>query len=53
LIERAVEQPIHSGNRVLYLANLQFHWELLRMIREAEQYHVLWITIFRRHRARA
>jgi hypothetical protein len=46
LIERAVDRPMAAGNRVLYLANLQFHWELLRMIREAERYHVLWIHDF-------
>jgi hypothetical protein len=46
LIERAVDRKLEPGNQVWYLANLQFHWELLRMIREARRYHVLWIHDF-------
>lgn len=46
LIERASGQRLAGGNKVLYLASLQFHWELLRMIRETETYHVLWIHDF-------
>jgi hypothetical protein len=46
LIERGSGKQLEEGNRVLYLANLQFHWELLRMIRETERYHVLWIHDF-------
>lgn len=46
LIARATGSEFSGGNRIWYLANLQFHWELLRMIREAEDYHVLWIHDF-------
>lgn len=46
LIERAAGQRLAAGNQVWYLANLQFHWELLRMIRETKDYHVLWIHDF-------
>ena len=46
LTERAVSHTFEPGNRILYLVNLQFHWELLRMIHEARQYHVLWIHDF-------
>jgi hypothetical protein len=46
LVERATGARYTGGNRIWYLANLQFHWELLRMIRETEDYHVLWIHDF-------
>jgi hypothetical protein len=46
LMERATAVPFTDGNRLSYVANLQFHWELLRMIRETRDYHVLWIHDF-------
>ena len=46
LLERVTGVPFTDHNRLAYVANLQFHWELLRMIRETRQYHVLWIHDF-------
>ncbi len=46
LLARATARPPTAGNRVRYIANLQFHYELLRTIREATRYHVLWIHDF-------
>lgn len=46
LLERITAVPFTNHNRLAYVANLQFHWELLRMIRETRQYHVLWIHDF-------
>jgi hypothetical protein len=46
LVERATKSAFTDGNRIRYLANLQFHWELLRTIREAKDYHVLLIHDF-------
>ena len=46
LLERATGVAFTDRNRVSYVANLQFHWELLRMIRETQDYHVLWIHDF-------
>jgi phosphatidylserine/phosphatidylglycerophosphate/cardiolipin synthase-like enzyme len=46
LVERATGVGFTDHNRVSYVANLQFHWELLRMIHEARDYHVLWIHDF-------
>jgi len=46
LVERATEVRFTEDNRVSYVANLQFHWELLRMLRETRDYHVLWIHDF-------
>jgi hypothetical protein len=47
LVERAVGEEFTSGNEHYYVINEQFQWELLRHIREAEDYHVLWIHDFR------
>ena len=48
LLERAVERDVSAGgNEHYYVINEQFQWELLRHIREAEDYHVLWIHDFR------
>jgi phosphatidylserine/phosphatidylglycerophosphate/cardiolipin synthase-like enzyme len=47
LLERAVEEPFTGGNEHYYLINEQFQWELLRHIRDAEDYHVLWIHDYR------
>ncbi|MFL5519624.1 MAG: hypothetical protein ACJ8B6_01715 [Gemmatimonadales bacterium] len=46
LVERATGAEFTDGNRIRYLANLQFHWELLRTVREAQDYHVLLIHDF-------
>jgi len=46
LLERVTGAQFTDHNRLTYVANLQFHWELLRMIRETRAYHVLWIHDF-------
>lgn len=43
LFARATGEPFHEGNEVSYVVNEQFQWQLNRTIREAEDYHVLWI----------
>jgi hypothetical protein len=43
ILERFVEHEFTTSNDVHYIINEQFQWELYRMIREAEDYHVLWI----------
>jgi hypothetical protein len=43
LLSRATGEPFHDGNEVSYVINEQFQWQLNRTIREAEDYHVLWI----------
>ena len=43
LIERAVERPFTGGNSVLPITQSRFPIELVRAIRAAENYHVLWI----------
>ncbi len=47
IVERAVGVDFTEGNRIWYIINAQFQWELWRMIREAEDYHVLWIHDYR------
>jgi hypothetical protein len=47
LISRAVDQPFTQGNRLWYVINEQFQWEMVRSVRKAEDYHVLWIHDFR------
>ena len=47
LIERAVRQEFTRGNEHHYIVNEKFQWELLRHIRAAEDYHVLWIHDYR------
>jgi len=47
IVERATRQPFTRGNKRWYIENDQFQAELTRMIREAEDYHVLWIHDFR------
>ena len=47
LVERATRQPLTRGNKRWYIENDQFQAELSRMIRETEDYHVLWIHDFR------
>ena len=46
LLERVTGATFSDHNRLAYVANLQFHWELLRMIQETRRYHVLWIHDF-------
>ena len=46
LLERVTGAQFTDHNRLTYVANLQFHWELLRMIRETRAYHVLWVHDF-------
>jgi hypothetical protein len=46
LLERVTGTRFTDHNRLTYVANLQFHWELLRMIRETRTYHVLWVHDF-------
>ena len=46
LIDSITGVRFTDRNEVRYLANLQFHWELLRTIRETQDYHVLWIHDF-------
>lgn len=43
LLARATRRPFEEGNEVSYVINEQFQWQLNRTIREAEDYHVLWI----------
>jgi hypothetical protein len=43
LVARAQSTPFTRGNRVRYLSGQQFQLELLRMIHETEDYHVLWL----------
>jgi hypothetical protein len=43
LIERAVQRPFERGNTVLPTSASRFQIELVRSIRAAEDYHVLWI----------
>ena len=47
IVERATRQPFTRGNKRWYIENDQFQAELSRTIREAENYHVLWIHDFR------
>jgi hypothetical protein len=47
IVERAVGKGFTSGNDIHYVINEQFQWELGRMIRVAEDYHVLWIHDYR------
>jgi hypothetical protein len=49
LISRSVKQPFTEENRIWYVINEQFQWEMVRSVRKAEDYHVLWIHDFRGH----
>src|SRR3989441_3565355 len=46
LLERVTGVQFAEHNKLTYVSNLQFHWELLRMIRETRAYHVLWVHDF-------
>jgi hypothetical protein len=43
IVERALGRGFTGGNRVWYVVNAQFQWELAQMVKRAEDYHVLWI----------
>jgi hypothetical protein len=43
IIERAVGARFTTGNSAVYTSGQQFQHELTRMIRETEDYHVLWV----------
>jgi phosphatidylserine/phosphatidylglycerophosphate/cardiolipin synthase-like enzyme len=43
IIERAVGDRFTTGNRAVYASGQQFQHELARMVRETEDYHVLWV----------
>lgn len=47
VIEAVVGVHFTDGNRVWYVVNEQFQAEVIRSIRQAEDYHVLWIHDFR------
>ncbi len=47
IIAKSSKQPFTEENRVWYVINEQFQWELVRSVRKAEDYHVLWIHDFR------
>jgi hypothetical protein len=46
-VERATEVEFSSGNDIWYVENEQWQAELMRMILEAEDYHVVWVHDFR------
>ena len=46
LVERATHADFTNGNQVRYLANLQFHFELMQSVLAAKQYHALLIHDF-------
>lgn len=46
LIARAVQRPFTGGNRIAYVLADLFQQELQRTIRQARDYHVLWIHDF-------
>ncbi len=46
LVARVTGGRFHDGNQLAYVANLQFHAELLKMIGETRDYQVLWIHDF-------
>ena len=47
LVARATRQPLTRGNKRWYIENDLFLVQLQRMIRDAEDYHVLWTHDFR------
>jgi len=46
IVEAVTGVRFTDGNRVWYVINEQFQTEVIRSIREAEDYHVLWIHDF-------
>ena len=51
LLERVTGAQFTEHNRLTYVVNLQFHWELLHMIQETQRYHVLWVHDFPSHKS--
>ena len=49
IIGKAAGRTFEPENRVWYVLNEQFQWEMARSVRKAEDYHVLWIHDFRGH----
>ncbi|MDX2475580.1 MAG: hypothetical protein QNL91_17960 [Candidatus Krumholzibacteria bacterium] len=47
IIARATKEPFTQENRVWYVINEEFQWEMARSVRQAEDYHVLWIHDYR------
>ncbi len=47
IIERLVEQGFTDDNAAIYMTGQQFPFELSRMLRRTEHYHVLWIHDYR------
>ena len=43
IVARAVGTPWTGGNRVWYVRNAQFLWEIAMSVHRAEEYHVTWI----------
>ena len=47
IVERLVEQDFTEDNAAVYMNGQQFLFELSRMLRQTERYHVLWIHDYR------
>jgi hypothetical protein len=47
IIAQLTRQEFTPANRVWYVINEEFQWEMARSVRLAENYHVLWIHDFR------
>lgn len=43
IIEGAAQERFSPGNRVWYVMNEEFQFEIARSVRKAKEYHVLWI----------
>jgi hypothetical protein len=43
IVSRASRKNFSRGNRIWYVLNEDFQWELARSLQVAEDYHVLWI----------
>ncbi|HET6349490.1 MAG TPA: hypothetical protein VFH88_10455 [Candidatus Krumholzibacteria bacterium] len=46
IIARATQRDFTAGNRVWYIVNEEFQYEMARSVRLAQDYHVLWIHDF-------
>jgi hypothetical protein len=47
ILELAVEQEFTPENRIWYVVNESFQWEMARTVRLTRDYHVLWIHDYR------
>jgi hypothetical protein len=47
IIERALKREFTEENRIWYVVNESFQWEMVRSVRLARDYHVLWIHDYR------